>query len=443
MKTSLTKSVILSSTLLLSLTVLSSCGKSKEVKSQPPTAEITQAPPVASETLPTPDAQNDTLTPNGQTRVPPPGRGTLGLPPTSTPDVLPTPGDDFPVEPLTNPQAELPTPGRGSKLPTPLEMLSSEPTRAYQVDFKGQAAVKTGGQSKGLSYTSTGDDGLMTEFKTYNSKVSAEQQKWNNNLAKGIVNAKLSRTSDEMTVTLTIDEDGPINTYRMIAKSDGDKMKLTMAKMGVPGQLEFQGGFLKCLDADGGCDTAYAKVKFSSGYARVIFRNSNSDVHFLVQDNISNNANFTAMSRYVLNAANNLNTTEKFQAMKLSSYEVVNGSSAMGALITTEDRQMIGLEIPMLVGGVNSEVNTAATKTADLSKSFDLPRLTTSHGINLFDKINGVRLVNNNGRGQFKVQLQLGSELSPASIWFVATRFGKETITIDQIRAFESTLQAF
>ena len=158
---------------------------------------------------------------------------------------------------------------------------------------------------------------------------------------------------------------------------------------------------------------------------------------------MTNNPNFTALSRYFLNAANNLSTSEKFQQMKLSSYEVVNGSAAMGALITTEDRQMIALNIPMLVGGTNSEVNTAASKTADLSKSFDLPNLSTSHGISLSQKINGVRLVNNNGRGQFKVQLQLGSDLSPASIWIVATRFSKETITIEQIRAFEGTLKAF
>ena len=270
MKTSLTKSVLISSTLLLSLTMLSSCGKSKEVKSQPPTAEITQAPPVANETLPTPTPEEGTLTPNGQTRLPMSGRGSMPAP-TSTPDVFPTPDANFPGEPLQGPEAGLPALGRGGKLPSPEEMLSADPTRAYQVNFKGQVAVKTGGQSKGLNYTSAGDDSVMAEFKSYNSKVSAEQQKWNNNLAKAIINAKLSRTSDEMTVSLTIDEDGKINTYRMIATNDGDKMKLSMPKMGVPGQLEFQGGFLKCLDADGGCETAYAKIKLSSGYTRVIF----------------------------------------------------------------------------------------------------------------------------------------------------------------------------
>jgi hypothetical protein len=446
MKTRLTKSVILSTSLLLALTALSSCGKDKEVKSNPPTAQ----------TVPAPEKQPDEVTPaNPDNSLPAPGQTTTpdnSLPQTSTPntnqgEVLPDlpPAQGGPVRDDRN------RAGRDDRNQQDQDNVQQvkpvakyDPIRAYQVDFS-KDAVKTGGQSEELFYTSAGDDGVMEEFKLYNSKVSAEQQKMNNYLAKAILNAKLARATaaGQTSLTLSVDEFGTMKTYKLLANSDGEKLNLSLSKTGTTGEMEFQGGFVKCLDKNGGCDVAYAKLKFAGGYTRIIFRNAAADLHFLVQQDISNNSAFSTMASYIGNAVNNLNVANKIEGMKLSSFEVINGRAGLGATMTTLDRQVVGFNVPMVAGSVGSEVSATVVKNADLSKNFDLVNLTKSHSVELSRSINQVRLVKNDGRGHFKLQMIFGSETSSASIWVVAASMQKEVISIEQIRAFESKLKVF
>lgn len=438
----LIKSVILSSSLLLALTGLSSCGKDKEVKSNPPTAQSVPAPTEEK----SPEGE---LTPANPENSLPQSNQATQTPDTSLPQATQPNAQDhetlpslpaLPTIPGVGANNQTGGDGRGGRVGERKEAL-----RAYQVDFSKAVALKTGGQQGELSYTSVGDDGVMEEFKLYNGKVAAQQQMLNNNLAKAIVNAKLARaTSDgEISLTLTVDEFGTLNTYRLVAKSDSEKMNLSLAKPGVPGQLEFQGGFVKCLDLDGGCDVAYAKLKFAGGYTRVIFRNVVADMHFLIQQNVVGNSAFSTMQRYIDNAVNGTNVAQKIDAMKLSSFEVINGRSGVGAMITTLDRQVVGFNVPMLVSSMNSDVNVAVAKNADLSKNYDLVNLTKSHSVEMSRSINQVRLVKNDGRGHFKLQLFFGTEASPASIWVVAAGMQKEIMSIPEIRNFESKLKAF
>lgn len=467
MKKNLMKSMLLSTTLLVALATLSSCGKDKEVKSNPPAqttpGEETPVPQTQGEVTPanpdnnlpqtTPQTQNPDNSlpqlPNGNG----PGDENLpGIPSGPSVDLNNNSGgqanrgsrDSRPgQENQTSPDQQ---PGQGpTRLLTPGQQLVQEEVRAYQVDFSNVVAVKTGGLAGEGYYTSVGHDLLMGEFKSYNAKVSAQQQTMNNNLAKAIVNAKLARATGggAISLTLTVDEFGTLNTYKLNAGSDVEKMNLSLSKSGTTGEMEFQGGFVKCLDKNGGCNTAYAKVKFSGGYARVIFRNTEADRHFLIQKDVTGNSAFATFSNYVLSSSNDLNTNQKIEALKLSSFEVVNGRAAAGAMLTTLDRQVVGFNIPMVVSSVNSEANTAVAKNADLSKNYDLVNLTKSHSVELSRSINSVRLVNNDGRGHFKLQLQMGTEASPASIWLVVASMPSQTISIEQIRSFENKLKAF
>lgn len=439
MKTSLTKSVLLSTSLLTALVALSSCGKSKDLKSNPPavTVQTTQAPPPAQVGGPT--APPVTVAPQTIPTSPTASNPTAPTTPAATldPDAQPIP--QAPVG-----QTTLPTPDQQLNPNRMSSDTSSAPKalKAYQVNFAGQAAVRTGGVSSDLFYTSVGDDGLMEEFKNYNSKVSAAQQVMNANLAKAITVARLTRVSSvgDMSINLSINEFGVVQTYRLTAANDGDKMKLSLSTKGTTGEMDFQGGFLKCLDSDGSCDTAYAKIKMAGGYARIIFRNSYADLHFLLQEDVSNNSGFSLLSKYILNAANALGTPERIEAMQLSSFEIINGRAATGALITTGDNEVIGLSIPMVVSAKDSMVNSLATKVSDLSKSYDL---SSSGATTLSQKINSVKIVNNNGRGHFKLQLQMGTESQPASIWIIVARVQKQTMTLNEVRNFESKLKAF
>ena len=176
---------------------------------------------------------------------------------------------------------------------------SVKQTTAADLKFDESEAVKTGGKLQTLNYTSAGRDGLMAEFKLKSKSVSAEQQAMNLKLGAAVVTAKLSRVAatGEVFVNITLNEFEKIQTYKIKAVVDGDKMKLVSAV--ATGDLEFQGGFLKCTDLDGGCENAYAKIKMSGAYARIIFRNSYADHNFGIYTNeqAAKNLNFESLLR--------------------------------------------------------------------------------------------------------------------------------------------------
>lgn len=418
------------------LMVLSGCGKSKDLK----TPESVAAKPVVATPVPTANSISD----NPQ-----------ALPGNSIPNtgqLLPANNgsgfDNDVLPPLPAGPAENPSTDHSSVIRPPLAEASSQKEKAYEIDFTNQQAIKTGGQTKDLFYTASSADGLINEFKTNSLKVSADQQRMNMNLAKAIVTAKLSRSnsSGEVNLELNIDESlngiGAVKVYRIKAIADVGMMKLSLAFRSM-GALQFQGGFLKCLDADGGCENAYAKIKMSGAYTRILFRNSYADMHFLIQENISNNFAFDMMKSYVLNTANNIRTNARIEKLQVSSFEVTNGRAGMGALLTTRDNEMIGLSIPLVVSGNKSEVMASVTKLSDLSKSYDLSVLANSYSQKLSQQISDVKLVNNNGLGQLKLKMSFGQGMNTGSIWMVVAKVQKPEMSINQIREFEAKLKNF
>ena len=313
--------------------------------------------------------------------------------------------------------------------------------QASRIDFSNQVAIKTGGGSKDLFYTGAGSDGLLEEFKSYGLKVSKEQQQMNANLAKAIAGAKvLKLSSGQMQIDLIVDETingvGGLKSYRLLGNADSDMMKINLAQ--ASGDLEFQGGFLKCLDTDGSCLNSYTKIKLSGAYTRIIFRNSYANNHFLIQKDITNNAAFDVMKSYIKNASSDSDTNQKIDGLELSSFEVTNGHAAMGAMLTTKDQQMIGLSIPLLVSGKNSEVNVSVMKSSDLSKSYSLPS-GLSYSQKLASSITEVKMLNNNGLGQLKLKLTIGS----GSVWMITSPVKKAMLSVDEVRQFESKVKNF
>ena len=439
---------------LISITVLmalSSCGKSKDLKTpEAPVIPAIQAPPLPSTATQTPPTNSLPATGNLLPGDNSSGFGNEVLPP------LPVGPAMNSNEAATNNSSSNNFPSSGTNsisensnvIRSPLKPAAPQIQQAAQVDFTNQEAVKTGGQTKDLFYTSAGDDGLMNEFKNYVLKVSKDQQRMNANLAKAIVTAKLSRSnsSGEVRVELTIDESlngaGTVKTYRLKAVSDSSGTKLVVADA-VTGSLEFQGGLLKCIDADGGCENAYAKIKMSGAYARLIFRNSFADMHFLVQEKIVNNPGFDLFKKYISNSVLGNSSNERINTLQLSSFEVVNGRAGMGALLTTTDKEMIGLSIPLVVSGTKSEVSAPVAKLSDLSKNYDLSPLANIYSQKLSQQIGDVKLVNNNGLGQLKLKMTIGASANAGSIWMVVSKVKKPEMTIEQIQAFESKVKHF
>ena len=318
--------------------------------------------------------------------------------------------------------------------------------RVIDVD-KNQIASKTGGQTKDLLYyTGAGDDGLMEEFKSYLPKASPAQQHVNAKLAKSIVGARLTKAvGGDQIIDLAIEESvgggrTGIKNYRLKAQQAGNMMKLS--QVSATGSLQLQNGYLKCLDTDGSCMNAYAKVKMSGGIARVIFRKTVANVYFLIQENIVNNDNFNLMNWYIKNRTQAISTTQKINLIETSSYEVVNGASAIGLTMKTSDNEMISLTTPLLVSPSGSVVDVGVSKGLDLSKSFNLSS-NENYESRLQNAISDARLVANNGRGQLKIKLNFAAAENTGAIWVVVSKSAtsSKTLSVENVRAFEASLK--
>lgn len=427
------KSLLLSVAVLAAFTLTTTgCGKSKETRSDVRGTTTTQEQA---------DVENlDIVDVDGQgAPLPTSASGTAlpGLPPSVDSDSTGT------LNPLPNSNGSNSDNGGADTLPQAGKTKKSN--GAVSAKFDEAEAVKTGGKLDSLNYTSSSADGLMAEFRGYNNKVNAEQKTMNLNLAKAVINAKLKRSagSGDMLVDLTLDESlngvKKITSYRLQATQAGDKYSLTQINSN--GDLEVQGGFLKCTDADGGCENAYIKVKMSGAYVRVIFRKSYADRFFILEEG-SAGSSFEMWKSYLTNTVNFASTSQKLDYIQTSSFEVVNGRAAMGVLIAAEDKEVVGLGVQLLAADKGTVAGSSVAKVADLSKNYDLASNSNSSQ-NLAQAIKDAKLVNNNGKGQLRLRLDLSSGSQKAAMWLTLSNIQKASLSIAEIQGFESKLSKF
>lgn len=427
------KSLLLSVAVLTIFTLTTTgCGKSKETRS-----DVRETTTTQDQT----DVQNlDVVDADGQgAPLPTSASGTAlpGLPPSVDSD------NGGALNPLPNSNGSNSDNGGADTLPQAGKTKKSN--GAVSAKFDEAEAVKTGGKLDSLNYTSSSADGLMAEFRGYNNKVNAEQKTMNLNLAKAVINAKLKRSagSGDMLVDLTLDESlngvKKITSYRLQATQAGDKYSLT--KINSNGDLEVQGGFLKCTDADGGCDNAYIKVKMSGAYVRVIFRKSYADRYFILEEG-SAGSSFEMWKSYLTNTVNFASTSQKLDYIQTSSFEVVNGRAAMGVLIATEDKEAVGLGVPLLAADKGTVAGSSIAKVNDLSKNYDLLSNANSSQ-NLAQAIKDAKLVNNNGKGEVRIRLDLSSGSQKAAMWLTLSNIQKASMSVAEIQGFENKLSKF
>lgn len=487
-----TNQTILISMAIFALLQMSACGKSKETKTlsapnPPPTTTTTSPVPAGTQqptsttatpapsptsTSPVPVGQQGnvvnngapapTLPPGTQQPAPqiPPGESSIaGQAPANQPSIIEGSVGDNNSDQTLAPLPAAPTgrPGsygggnsvdenytnNSSVLRPPLE--DSQSNTAIGLKFDESEVVKTGGKQDSLFFTSAGRDGLMDEFRSYNKKVGADQQKMNQNLASAIVSAKIRRSSGsgEIFVDLIMDEFGKMQSYKLKGTDDGSKMNLSLVSGS--GDLEFQGGFLKCTDKDNGCENAYTKMKFSGAYSRVIFRNSYADSNYLIYQNPgkSSPSGFNLWNSYVINKTSGASTSQKMDYIQVSSFEVVNGRAGMGAMILTKDQDMVSLSIPLVASASGSKVSAQVLKISDLSKNYSLAPLAGQYSQRLVQALNNVKLVGNNGKGQLRLEMNFSGDSSDSKMWLDLSRVQKSTMTVDDVRSFEAKVKNF
>lgn len=425
------KSLLLSVAVLAVFTLTTTgCGKSKETRAD--VRGTTTAQDQA-------DTKDINILPDGEGQGAPLPTSASG---TAIPGLPQSNEEDGALAPLPNSNGSNQDNGGADTLPQGGKPKKSN--GAVNAKFDEAEAVKTGGKLDSLNYTSSSADGLMAEFRGYNNKVNAEQKAMNLNLAKAVVNAKLKRSNTgDMLVDLTLDESlngvKKITSYRLQATQAGDKYNLS--KVSTNGDLEIQGGFLKCTDADGGCENAYIKVKMSGAYVRVIFRKSYADRFFILEDG-SAGSSFEMWKSYLTNTVNGASTSQKLDYVQVSSFEVVNGRSAMGVLIATEDKELVGLGVPLLAADKGTIAGSNVAKVNDLAKNYDLLSNANSSQ-SLAQSIKEAKLVNNNGKGEVRIRLDLSSGSQKAAIWLTLSNIQKASMSIAEIQGFENKLSKF
>lgn len=413
--------------IVLCASVISSCGSSKDSKkaSGTPTIGSTSGTPT-------------TVNPDGTTgSTGTPGAPTNQIPQPTNPEGIPgntgAPVGTTPPPVISNngepaaPIGKVPVkPGSGSGSGS---SSSEEKPKTTTPDFKEAKAVTTGGKSGDLNFTSASDDGLMDAFRTNASGVPAEQQKLNKNIAQAIAGARLLKSGSDMSLDLVLTEGGASKIVRLKAVSDGTKMKLTL--LSSTADSEFQGGFLKCLEAS--CDDAYAKIKVEGGYARIIFRNTNMNNSFGIQEKITD-ADFTKWTSYIYNTIQGTSTTATIASVRASSYEVLNGKASMGIQLLTNDKEAFSVGTPLLAPEAGTVLAVDATKYKDPSVNYNLPG-TAGKSFVLSQLVKSVSLVNNNGKGQLRLKLSIGT----GAIWMTLSRVPKATMSAAEVKAFEAT----
>lgn len=414
MKAQLSKSIFSLSTALLCAAVISSCGASKESKRQATTtvAEVTAeptTPPVAQPTIPTTPAQ-----PAGAPVGRPAAEGSVEG------EISGNQNDQSAPVGRQNTEQQN---GEEQKV----EVKNSVP------DFSEASAVKTGGQVGELSYTSASDDGIMELFRSKATTVNKEQQEMNSNLAQALIGAKLKKNGSDYNLDLAVNEFGQNKIYKLKATTDGNKLKLS--SLSAAGSLEFQGGFVKCLDSS--CNTAYAKIKYSGAYTRIIFRTMDMDNHFMIQKDVQDDG-LNMWRTYVQNTVQGAATSAKIASVKGSSYEILNGKSAMGIQLTTQDNEALVLNTLLVAPETGTELNQKITKVTDLSMNYNL-EATKGKSTKLSSTIAETNLVNNNGKGQLKIKMSFAQ----GSIWLVLSKVKAQSMSAAEVAAFEATVPNF
>lgn len=436
------KSFLISVAVLAAFTITSTgCGKSKESRSDVRGTTVTQQGDTQNvDQLPEQPAEGDDQAGIGQ--LPPTViDGVKELPKSAdnqngeggTLNPLPKSGEDNGGGPVDT----LPQGGKGHK----------KQNSAVKAKFDEAEAEKTGGKLDALNFTSSGNDGLMAEFRSYNNKVAGDQKTLNLKVAKAVLNAKLKRSTSagSMLVDLTLDEsmDGvkKITSYRLQGNVSQAGDRQILKQINTNGDLEYQGGFLKCIDADGGCENAYIKIKLSGAYVRIIFRNSYADRLFILEQG-SQGSSFELWKTYLMNTANMSATSQKLANIKTSAFEVVNGRSAMGVLISAEDNEMVGLSVPLLAADKGTTAGSNISKVNDISKNYDLASSSNSSQ-NLAQAIREAKLVNNNGKGDIRIRLDLSAGTQKGAMWLTLSSLQKATMSTAEISSFENKIPKF
>lgn len=336
---------------------------------------------------------------------------------------------------LPNPFEEAPTNSideKGNSLPPPVfdvkpveqgefNRIPSDYSQDRWYDLDRDYSKKLTGAitDDGLLYTSSSTDDIHAYLRARNERVSWATKQANLAAAASIESAKIATDtlSGDAIITLKIREGRSTQTY-VVAGSlntwDGRATRVKKVRASgserTTGSAEIS-GTLKCLDLDGGCETAFARLtvgsKGSSAVVNVIFRDSLADLHIGTPRERSGNPEFEYLRDYFMMTLQRQNTREKIKSIDMRSWEVVNGRSGVALLVKGYNNELLGFAGPLLAPEAGTGVNIRMARLAkDSDESLDLIN-TNNVKLNYANSIGEARMVANNSLGQMKLVLKM------------------------------------
>lgn len=305
----------------------------------------------------------------------------------------------------------------------------------HNISRDGITKRLTGGVTKdGYVYTSASTDELLNFLRKRNERVGAESRRQNLAAAASVVSAKISQDGFEgesAVITLKVQESGGVKVYNLAGgMSEGRASKLRLVKAGngerTTGAYNVA-GTLKCVDLDGGCETAMARLEIGNGngfgVAYVVFRNSQVDLYFHLpaKEKYSGNPEFYTLSDYFISTIKDLNTSSKIQKRTMSSWEVVNGRSGFTFTTKGYNDELLAFSGPLLSQDGSNAVNVRLNRIGkDEDNSLDLISVRNSR-LNYANTIQEARLIANNGLGQIRLSVKMRKRNNYAQDKFAVT----------------------
>lgn len=395
------RSLLLAAAVIASLS-LSACGKKKQVgnPSAPQTNELKKEVVQG-------DMEGGLPAPNDESSAG--GSGTL--PPAPTPDKVPS------IPSGTPPKVSETKPVKDAELnPIPQDYESDD---AKNVTRDNLTKRLTGGKtSDGLLYTGTSTDGILAWLRARNEKVGWETRRLNFAAAASVRSAKLSvdSLSGEAIIALKIDEAGSAKTYVLAgAMSSGSANQLQLVRAGAGETTtgtQAVAATLKCLDLDGQCENSYLRVKVGgngtpSAIINVIFRQSAADAYFHLPGEYTDSAEYADIREMIINSIKRINSDNRISAIKMNSWEVVNGRAGVNVYIQSRNKELLGFSGALLAPEAGTAVNVALSRIGvEANDSLDLLAL-NQWKLNYQNSIAEAKLINNNGLGQIRLALKM------------------------------------
>lgn len=266
-----------------------------------------------------------------------------------------------------------------------------------------------------LFYTSSSTDSVLAYLRSRNSTVSEVQKQANLQAAAQIFSADLQKEPmvDVAYISLKVQEGADVKNYTLVGELSSESMRpVKLIKAKSTGH-QILSGQMKCIDFDGGCNNILARLSFgapgSMAIAYVVFRNSIADlfIEFSEKASESKNPEFIKIWEMFSSTIHNENTKERFDNYNMKSFEVVNGRSGFKIEALAKNDQFLGFSGPLLAPEVGSSVKIPVSRLAQNEDlSLDLLNL-GSIQYDLLSTLGDLKLINNNGLGQIRLQIKM------------------------------------